>query len=155
MTAVLAAGGVWWYRKNRPLHSLLLWDFGTGSVQPRKVRNIRGPFHVKLPNKSKVEIPVPEGYASPRQDGRGLIFNADMNTGQLFKPWRGNDEAVNFSFASGAYNELALADGREKRAAEATNGGAGVTLQHILIAVGVVAGLVCIVIYQFAKAGGI
>lgn len=155
LSAPIIGVGYWWYKKNRPIHTLNLWDFGTGTVQPRRIRNIHGPFHVKIGKGQKMLIPVPEGYSCPRQDGKGIMFHADQSTGQLFKPMRGNDVGVNFNFASGLYTELALADGRERKAAEATNGGQGITLMHILVALGVVAALVCIVIYQFAKSGGI
>lgn len=151
VTALILAAGWWWKKRNEPKHVFLARDLEVGSVQPKKIRNIYGPFKVKI-NKKVVHFPVPTGFGQQRMDGKGLIFEGDINTGQLIKP---DSTGRTYDFAHGIFLEAALADGRVQQIAASAKGGTGITLQHILIAVGIVGALVVVVIYQFARGGGI
>lgn len=148
---LVAAAGAWWYRRNRPLHTFIGLDFGANSAQPKRIGRLYGPFKVKRNDKTVVNFPVPQGFAVSRQDGRGTMFFGDLATGQLLRPTR---DVSGFEAVSGIFIEKAFADGRVQQIVASTKG-TGLTLQHILIGLAVVAGLVCIVIYQFAKAGGL
>lgn len=152
LAAALIVGlGFWWKRHNEPKHVFLARDLEVGSVQPRKIKNIYGPFKVKI-NKKVVLFPAPAGFGQQRMDGKGLIFEGDINTGQLIRP---KPDGKTYDFANGIFVELALADGRVAQIAASAKGGSGITLQHILIAVGIVGALVVVVIYQYARAGGV
>jgi hypothetical protein len=151
ITAVIMGGAYWWYRRTRPIHTFIGIDFGADSIQPRRIKNLFGPFRVKRNDGQLVYFPVPQGYANHRQDGKGTVFFGDLATGQLLKPRRDGEL---FEAVHGIFMEKAFADGRVEQIVASTKGH-GITLQHILIAVGVVAALVIIVIYQFAKSGGI
>jgi hypothetical protein len=146
-TALVLALAYWWYRKNKPIHTFIGVDFGTGTVQPRRIKNLFGPFKFKRNDGQKVMFPVPQGFEMPRQDAKGTVFFGDMNTGLLFKPINdlGQIQAVH-----GIYNELALANGRIKQIVSNTQG-VGVKLEHILMAIGVVVLLLIFNIYQYAK----
>jgi hypothetical protein len=148
ITAALLAVGVWWKKRNEPKHVFLARDLEVGSVQPKRIKNIYGPFKVKI-NKKVIHFPVPTGFGQQRMDGKGLIFEGDINTGQLIKP---DAEGRSYDFAHGIFLEKALSDGRVQQITASSKGIGGVTLQHVLIAVGVVGILVVVVIYQFARA---
>lgn len=143
--------GYWWYRKNRPNHSFVGVDFGAGSVQPKRIRNLFGPFRVKKSDGTKVMFPVPQGFSHPRMDGKGTLFFGDLETGQLLKITRGGNL---FEAVHGIFMEKAFADGRVQQIVASTKA-SGITLKHLLIGLAIVGGLVCIVIYQFAKSGGL
>ncbi len=145
-TALILALAYWWYRRNKPIHTFVGIDFGAGSVQPRRIKNLYGPFKFKRNDGTRVNFPVPQGFSIPRQDGRGTMFLGDINTGQLLVPKR---EGNLFDAVHGIFMELAFADGRVSQIVASTKG-TGITLQHILIGLAIVAGLVMIVIYQFA-----
>lgn len=147
LTITIGAAGYWWYRKNKPRHTFIGVDFGTGSIQPRNIRNLFGPFRVKRNDGQKVMFPVPQGYHHPRQDAKGTIFFGDLNTGQLFTMKKQGEHVVQ-EFAHGIFNELALADGRVSSIVAATKA-SGIKMEHILMAVGVVAVLVVFNIYQY------
>jgi len=151
ITACLLAVGWWWKKRNEPKHIFMARDLEAGSVQPKRIRNIYGPFKVKI-NKKTVHFPIPTGFGQQRMDGKGLIFEGDINTGQLIKP---DASGRTYDFAHGIFLEKALADGRVQQIAASAKGGSGITLQHVLIAVAIVGVLVIVVIYQFAKAGGV
>lgn len=149
--ALVVALGIWWKKRNEPKHVFIARDLETGSAQPRRIKNIFGPFKVKI-NKKVVHFPVPHGFGAARMDGKGYIFEGDINTGQLLKP---DMSGRTYDFAHGIFLEKALADGRVQQIAASAKGGTGITLQHILIAVGIVGALVIVVIYQYARAGGV
>lgn len=151
LTAAILGVAYWWKRRNEPKHVFLARDLEVGSVQPKKIKNIYGPFKVKI-NKKVVHFPVPTGFGQQRMDGKGLIFEGDINTGQLIKP---DSSGRTYDFAHGIFLEKALADGRVQQIAASAKGGTGITLQHILMAVAVVGALVVVVIYQYARSGGI
>lgn len=152
LMAALIIGVAWWWKKrNEPKHIFLARDLEVGSVMPKRIKNIFGPFKVKV-NGKVVHFPVPTGFGQQRMDGKGLIFEGDINTGQLIKP---DSTGRTYDFAHGIFLEKALADGRVQQIAESAKGGTGITLQHILIAVAIVGALVVVVIYQYAKAGGV
>lgn len=154
LTATILGAGYWWYRRNLPKNTFVGIDFGADSVQPKNIKNLFGPFRVKRRDGTKVQFPVPAGFGIRRQDGKGTLFFGDLNTGQLFKPRREGDHLV-VDFAHGIFNELALADGRVESIVRNTRGGAGITLQHIAALIGVCIILLIVVIYQYARAGGI
>lgn len=143
--------GYWWYKKNRPIHSFVGVDFGAGSIQPKRIRNLFGPFRVKKGDGTKVLFPVPQGFAHPRMDGRGTLFFGDLETGQLLKLTRNGNL---FEAVHGIFMEKAFADGRVQQIVASTKA-SGLTLKHVLIGVAIVGVLVCIVIYQFAQSGGL
>lgn len=147
LTVLLLAIGYWWYKKNKPRHTFVGVDFGANSIQPRNIRNLFGPFRVKRSDGQKVQFPVPQGYHTPRQDGKGTLFFGDLETGQLFKLRRDGINVVQ-DFVHGIFVEKALADGRVASIVAATKGG-GIKLEHILVAVGIVAVLVVFNIYQY------
>lgn len=147
LTIFLLALGYWWYRKNKPRHTFIGVDFGASSIQPRNIRNLFGPFRVKRNDGQRVQFPIPQGYQHPRQDGKGTIFFGDLATGQLFNLRKKGDNIIQ-EFAHGIFNELALADGRVASIVAATKAG-GLKLEHIMMAVGVVAVLVIFNIYQY------
>lgn len=151
LMAVLLIGALayWWYKRNKPMHSFIGVDFGANSVQPKRIKNLFGPFKFKRNDKSVVTFPVPQGYAVPRQDGRGTVFFGDLSTGQLFLPKR-DGESVKLDFAHGIFNELALSDGRVAQIVQHTKGGAGIKMEHLLIGLVVIFGLLVFNVYQFA-----
>lgn len=150
ITALLIAVGVWWKKRNEPKHVFLARDLEVGSVQPKRIKNIYGPFKVKI-NKKVIHFPAPGGFGQQRMDGKGIIFEGDINTGQLIKP---DAEGRTYDFAHGIFLEKALSDGRVQLITSSSKGVGGITLQHILIAVAIVGVLVVVVIYQFAKGHG-
>lgn len=154
VTALIVGAGYWWYKRNKPKNTFIGVDFGAGSAQPRNIRNLFGPFKVKLKDGRRVSFPVPQGYGIARQDGKGTLFFGDINTGQLFKPRREGNGVV-MDFVHGIFNELALADGRVEQVVRHTRGGTGLTLQHIAMLVGICIILLIVVIYQYARAGGV
>lgn len=151
ITALLLGVAWWWKKRNEPKHVFIARDLETGSAQPKRIKNIFGPFKVKI-NKQLIHFPVPHGFGAQRMDGKGLIFEGDIRTGQLIKP---NSDGRSYDFAHGIFLEKALADGRVQQIAASAKGGTGITLQHILIAISIVGILVVVVIYQFARNGGI
>lgn len=153
LAALVLALGYWWYRKNKPIHSFIGVDFGAQSVQPRRIKNLFGPFRFKRNDKTIVRFPVPQGYAIPRQDGKGTLFFGDLSTGQLFKPIRDEANRIKLQFAHGIFNEYALADGRVENVVRATKGEQGITLMHLLMGIGVIVILLIFNIYQFSRAG--
>lgn len=153
ITATLAAIGYWWYRKNKPIHTFIGVDFGANSVQPRRIKNLFGPFKFKRNDKTVVNFPVPQGFAVSRQDGRGTMFLGDLNTGQLFALRRNVDGEPVMDFAHGIFLEKALSDGRVQKIVESTKGIGGITLQHLMIGLAIIGVLVIVNIYQFASGG--
>lgn len=151
ITALLLGVAYWWKKRNEPKHVFIARDLETGSAQPRRIKNIFGPFKVKI-NKKVVHFPVPHGFGAARMDGKGFIFEGDVNTGQLLKP---DASGRTYDFAHGIFLENALADGRVNQIAASAKGGTGLTLQHIMIVLGIIVALLVVVIYQYAKAGGV
>lgn len=151
MTAALIGGAYWWHRRTRPIHTFIGVDFGAQSVQPRRIKNLFGPFKVKRNDGQRVNFPVPQGYAHHRQDGKGTVFFGDLATGQLLKVTR---EGALFEAAHGIFLEAAFADGRVQEVVASTKS-SGLTLMHILIALGVGFALVIVIVYQFATGGGL
>lgn len=149
ITATLVILGYWWYKKNKPQHTFVGLDFGAQSVQPRKIRNLFGPFKVKRNDGQKVIFPVPQGYAVPRQDGKGTLFFGDLATGQLMKPVRNGDQ-MDMDFAHGIFVEKALSDGRVQLVVSSTKPATGITLQHIAIGILIIVVLLGFNIYQYA-----
>lgn len=152
ITTLIVAVGYWWYRKNRPNHTFIGIDFGANSVQPRRIKNLFGPFRVKRNDGQKVNFPVPQGYAISRQDGKGTIFLGDLQTGQLLKPTR-NGEL--FEAVHGIFMEKAFSDGRVQQIVSSTKGGIGLKLEHIAVMVGITFMAVLVAIYMYARGGGI
>lgn len=153
LTACILGAGFWWYKKNKPKHTFVGVDFGADTIQPKNIKNLFGPFRVKRRDGTKVQFPVPQGYASHRQDGKGTLFFGDLNTGQLFKPRRIGSDVV-MDFVHGIFVELALADGRIKQIAAAQQGDTGLTLKHIMMGIGIIIALLIVVVYQYAKSAG-
>lgn len=152
-TAVVALMFVGWFthRHFRPRHIFNAWDFSVPSIQPHVLRTMTGTIKVPGPNGKKVPFQPQAGFAVPRRDGKGFVFNGDLATGKLFKP--GLDSEKPMEGIHPIFAEYALADGRVEAIVRSTTGG-GITLKHILIGLCIVGGLVIIVIYQFAKNGG-
>lgn len=160
ITALLLAIGYWWYRKNKPVHSFIGVDFGANSIQPRRIKNLFGPFKVKRNDGQKVQFPVPAGYHMPRQDGKGNLFFGDLSTGQLFKPHREPDKDgkpgnIVLDFAHGIFLEKALSDGRVGLIVSSTKGSGGIKLEHVAILVGITLLAVIVSIYMYARMGGV
>lgn len=149
-TAALMGLGYWWYRKNQPIHNFIGVDFGAASAQPRRIKNLFGPFKFKRADKTIVNFPVPQGYSVPRMDGKGTMFFGDLNTGQLFKPTR-TAEGVVLDFAHGIFLEKALSDGRVQKIVESTKGLSGITLMHVMIGLVIIGVLTIANIIQFAQ----
>jgi hypothetical protein len=149
-TSIVLGIGYWWYKRNQPVHNFIGVDFGANSAQPRRIKNLFGPFKFKRSDKTVVNFPVPQGYSVPRMDGKGTMFFGDLNTGQLFKPMR-TDDGVVLDFAHGIFLEKALSDGRVQKIVESTKGLNGITLTHIMIALVVIGVLVVGNIIQFAQ----
>ncbi len=138
------------WRQLRPKHVFVARDFNLGSVQPYRLKTLSGSFKVKRRDGKQVNFPIVPGYAQPRIDGKGVFVEGDLNTGQLIRPTM--NPGV-FEGSHGIYNAAALADGRVDLLVRSTKG-SGLTLKHVMIALAVVGGLVCVVIYQFAKGHG-
>jgi hypothetical protein len=172
LTILIGGLAYWWYKKNLPIHNFIGWDFGANSAQPRRIKRLFGSFRFVRSDKSVVRFPVPEGYATPRQDGKGTMFFGDLNTGQLFKITRSRRiekvsesgdptlqaeaaqwEMPRLDFAHGIFSEKALSDGRVQAVVQGTRKDKGVKLEHILIVCCIIMGLIGIVIYQFSRAG--
>jgi len=142
---------VWYllWRQTRPRHIFNAWDFASGTVQPYVRRTLTGTIKVPGPDGKKVPFTPQAGMELHRRDGKGIVLNGDLNTGRLFRPTlSGTMEGIHPIF-----HEYALADGRVESVVRATTAG-GITLKHILIGLCIVGGLVIVVIYQFAKNGG-
>lgn len=154
LTALILALGYWWYKKNKPVNTFIGIDFGANSVQPRRIKNLFGPFRVKRNDGQKVNFPVPAGYHVPRQDGKGNIFFGDLSTGQLFKPIREGANLV-LDFAHGIFNEKALSDGRVGLIVSSTKGNSGIKLEHVAILAGITLLAVIVSIYMYARNGGV
>lgn len=155
IVGLLAVIGYWWYKKNKPIHTFIGMDFGANSVQPRRIKNLYGPFKVKRNDGQKVNFPVPAGYHIPRQDGKGTIFFGDLATGQLFNARRDASGKVSMDFVHGIFMEKAFSDGRVQQIVAAMRKDGGIKLEHVAILVGITLLAVCAVIYMYARAGGI
>lgn len=151
ITAALLGVGYWWKRRNEPKHVFIARDLEANSAQPRRIKNIFGPFKVKI-NGKIIHFPVPHGFGAARMDGKGFIFEGDVRTGQLLKP---DVTGRTYDFAHGIFLEKALADGRVDQIAASAKGGPGLTLKHVMIVLGIIVGLLVVVIYQYARSGGI
>lgn len=149
--ALLVGLAVWWKKRNEPKHIFLARDLEVGSVMPKRIKNIYGPFKVKV-NRKVIHFPVPAGFGQQRMDGKGLIFEGDINTGQLIRP---DSTGHTYDFAHGIFVEKALADGRVLQIASHTKGNSGFKLEHVGILVGVCIILLIVVIYQYARFGGV
>lgn len=151
-TALVIVTCIVWYllwRQTRPRHIFLAYDFATSTVQPFVRRTLTGTIKVPGPEGKKVPFAPVQGMEMHRRDGKGLVLMGDLATGRLFRPNLPNaTEGIHPIF-----HELALADGRVQQIAAAARGD-GLTLKHVLIGLAIVGGLVVVVIYQFAKAGG-
>lgn len=154
ITALILAVGYWWYKKNKPIHSFIGVDFGANSVQPRRIKNLFGPFKVKRNDGQKVHFPIPAGFHIPRQDGKGNLFFGDLATGQLFKPRKEGDNIL-LDFAHGIFLEKALSDGRVGLIVSSTKGNSGIKLEHLAILGGVTLFAVIVAIYMYARGGGL
>lgn len=152
ITATVAGIGYWWYRRNKPIHSFIGIDFGTGSAQPKRIKNLYGPFKVKRNDGQRVNFPVPQGFQQHRQDGKGTIFFGDLNTGQLLRPKR---EGNLFEAVHGIFMEHAFSDGRVQAIVAATKGSGGLKLEHVAILVGITLLAVIVSIYMYARNGGV
>lgn len=154
ITALLLAIGYWWYRKNKPMNTFIGVDFGANSIQPRRIKNLFGPFRVKRNDGQKVNFPVPAGYHIPRQDGKGNLFFGDLATGQLFKPTKEGDN-VRLDFVHGIFMEKAFSDGRVQQIVSAMRKDNGIKLEHVAILVGITLLAVILAIYMYARNGGV
>lgn len=154
ITSLLLAIGYWWYRKNKPVHTFIGVDFGANSIQPRRIKNLYGPFKVKRNDGQRVNFPVPAGYHVPRQDGKGNLFFGDLATGQLFKPIK-EGENVRLDFVHGIFMEKAFSDGRVQQIVSAMKKEGGIKLEHVAILVGITLLAVIVAIYMYARMGGI
>lgn len=154
ITSLLLAIGYWWYRKNKPVNTFIGVDFGANSIQPRRIKNLFGPFRVKRNDGQRVNFPVPAGYHVPRQDGKGNLFFGDLATGQLFKPVKQGDNIL-LDFAHGIFLEKALSDGRVGLIVSSTKGASGIKLEHVAILVVITLLAVIVSIYMYARMGGI
>src|SRR5687768_5555272 len=85
LTALILGVAFWWKKRNEPKHVFIARDLETGSAQPKRIKNIFGPFRVRI-NKQVIHFPVPHGFGAARMDGKGFIFEGDIRTGQLLKP---------------------------------------------------------------------
>lgn len=151
VAAFIIGVAYWWKKRHEPKHIFLARDLEVGSVQPKRIKNIFGPFKVKI-NKKVVHFPVPTGFGQQRMDGKGLIFEGDINTGQLIKP---DSSGHSYDFAHGIFLEKALADGRVQQIAASTKGSTGFKLEHVGMLVGVCIILLIVVVYLYSQAGGI
>lgn len=139
------------WRQIRPRHLFLARDTQFGTIQPYKLQpsQLQGTFTVKRRDGKRVSFPMVRDFAQHRLDGKGVVIEGDLNTGQLIRPVKSGA----FEGSHGIFNAAALADGRVDLLVRSTKA-SGITLQHILIGLAIVGGLVCIVIYQFAKGAG-
>lgn len=150
VTAILLLFGVGLWimvQRGRPKHTFIAWDPGMRSAQPYKRKTQKGRIRVKGADGKLVMFPMQPEFVLNRQDGKGTVVWGDMSTGRLMRPQQDGTWVA----MDGIFSEAALADGRVESLARATRG-TGLTLQHIMWGLAIVGGLVCIVIYQFAKA---
>lgn len=137
------------WRQVRPRHVFIARDLNLGTAQPYRLKTLTGQFKMKRRDGKQVIFPIPEGFAQPRIDGKGIMVEGDLNTGQLLKPAK----MGKFLASHGVFLSAALGDGRIDTLVRSTKG-SGLTLKHVMIGLAIVGGLVIIVIYQFAKGHG-
>lgn len=150
---VAAMAGAWIVSEMRkPRHVFWAWDPGTNGVQPMRLTKLGGHVNVTRKGGEKVRFLMQPDFALPRLDGKGVCFIGDVSTGQLIRP-KQDPEGVRWLPVHGAFMAAGFMDGRVQQLVAATQK-AGFTLQHILIAVLVVGGLLGLLIVGVSKGFG-
>jgi hypothetical protein len=146
--AVVAVGVAFVLRGQKNL--FIAYDPDTGSVQPKRRRTMSGSIRFKRPDGRKVRVEMHPEYARPRMDGKGSVLVANIKTGQAMMPTSDGS----WVSLDGIYLELAYVDDRIHAIRSGTGGGMDL-LKLALWGIGVIIALLIVVVYQFAKAGGI
>lgn len=128
----------------------IAYDPDTGGLQPKRRRTLSGAIRLKRKDGKMVRIPMQPEFARPRFDGKGSVLVANIKTGQPMMPlsdgrWVSMD---------GIYLELAYADDTIAKIRSGTRGKYD-ALKILMWMAGINLALLVVVVYQFAKAGGV
>lgn len=148
LIVLVGIGVVWLLRGQKNL--FIAYDPDTGSMQPMRRRTMSGAIRLKRKDGKRVRVPMQPEFARPRIDGKGSVLVGNIRTGQAMMP-QPDGKWVSLD---GIYLELAYADDSVQKIRSGTQGGIDL-LKMALYGIGTILALLVVVIYQFAKGGGL